>query len=103
MDANSFANEAQSKELAAIRSRIKEVLEVEEYQTELLAIISQEHDIKLQEIQADYEANYKEHKLTIVDEYETRLKENLPYYTGILLMQKWDSTHENLFLVIQVV
>lgn len=98
MDANSFANEAQSKELAAIRSRIEEVLEVEEYQTELLAIISQEHDIKLQEIQADYEANYKEHKLTIVDEYETRLKENLPYYTGILLMQKWDSTTRKSFL-----
>lgn len=98
MDANSFANEAQSKELAAIRSRIEEVLEVEEYQTELLAIISQEHDIKLQEIQADYEANYKEHKLTIVDEYEARLKENLPYYTGILLMQKWDSTTRKSFL-----
>lgn len=98
MDANSFANEAQSKELAAIRSRIEEVLEVEEYQTELLAIISQEHDIKLQEIQADYEANYKEHKLTIVDEYETRLKENLPYYIGILLMQKWDSTTRKSFL-----
>lgn len=98
MDANSFANEAQSKELAAIRSRIEEVLEVEEYQTELLAIISQEHDIKLQEIQADYEANYKEHKLTIVDEYETRLKENLPSYIGILLMQKWDSTTRKSFL-----
>ena len=58
MDANSFANEAQSKELAAIRSRIEQVLEVEAYQTELLSIISQEHDMKLQEIQADYQANY---------------------------------------------
>lgn len=50
MDANSFANEAQSKELAAIRSRIEQVLEVEAYQTELLSIISQEHDMKLQEM-----------------------------------------------------
>ena len=73
-------------------------MEVEEYQTELLSIISQEHGKKLQEIQADYEANYKEHKLTIIDEYETRLKENLPYYIGILLMQKWDSTTQKSFL-----
>lgn len=43
MDANSFVNEAQSKELSAIRSRIEQILEVEEYQTELLSIISQEH------------------------------------------------------------
>lgn len=98
MDANSFANEAQSKELAAIRSRIEQVLEVEAYQTELLSIISQEHDMKLQEIQADYQANYREHKLTIVDEYETRLKDNLSYYVGILLMQKWDSTTRKSFL-----
>lgn len=98
MDANSFVNEAQSKELSAIRSRIEQILEVEEYQTELLSIISQEHGKKLQEIQADYEANYKEHKLTIIDEYETRLKENLPYYIGILLMQKWDSTTQKSFL-----
>ena len=98
MDANSFANEAQSKDIESISSRIEDVFEVEEYQTELFAIFSQEHDIKLQEIQADYEANYKEHKLTIVDEYETRLKENLPYYTGILLMQKWDSTTRKSFL-----
>lgn len=98
MDANSFANEAQSKELAAIRSRIEQVLEVEAYQTELLSIISQEHDMKLQEIQADYQAKYREHKLTIVDEYETRLKDNLSYYVGILLMQKWDSTTRKSFL-----
>lgn len=98
MDANSFVNEAQSKELSAIRSRIEQILEVEEYQTELLSIISQEHGKKLQEIQADYEANYKEHKLTIIDEYETRLKENLPYYIGILLMQKLDSTTQKSFL-----
>lgn len=98
MDANSFANEAQSKELSAIRSRIEQVLEIEEYHTELLSIISQEHEKKIQEIQADYEANYKEHKLTIIDEYETRLKENLPYYIGILLMQKWDSTTRKSFL-----
>lgn len=98
MDANSFANEAQSKELSAIRSRIEQVLEIEEYHTELLSIISQEHEKKLQEIQEDYEANYKEHKLTIIDEYETRLKENLPYYMGGLLMQKWDSTTRKSFL-----
>jgi len=98
MDANSFANEAQSKELSAIRSRIEQVLEIEEYHTELLSIISQEHEKKLQEIQEDYEANYKEHKLTIIDEYETRLKENLPYYIGGLLMQKWDSTTRKSFL-----
>lgn len=98
MDANSFANEAQSKELSAIRSRIEQVLEIEEYHTELLSIISQEHEKKLQEIQEDYEANYKEHKLTIIDEYKTRLKENLPYYIGGLLMQKWDSTTRKSFL-----
>ena len=49
MDANSFVNEAQSKELSAIRSRIEQILEVEEYQTELLSIISQEHGKKLQD------------------------------------------------------
>ena len=93
MDANSFANEAQSKELAAIRSRIEQVLEVEAYQTELLSIISQEHDMKLQEIQADYQANYREHKLTIVDEYETRLKDKelVCSYTKIYSKKNYES------------
>ena len=78
------------------------MLEVEAYQTELLSIISQEHDMKLQEIQADYQAKYREHKLTIVDEYETRLKDNLSYYVGILL-KSGTAPRENLFSDILVV
>lgn len=98
MDANSFVNEARSKELAAVRSRVEAILKEDEYRTELLSIISLEHDKKLQEIQADYQSNYADCKLTVIDEYETRLKKNLSYYLGILLIQKWDSSTRQSFL-----
>lgn len=98
MDADSFANQAQSQELNSIRSRIELILEEETYRNEILSIISQERDVKLQEIQADWSANYPNHTLEIVDEYETKLKDNLEYYLGIFLLEQWDESTQKSFL-----
>lgn len=98
MDADSFANQAQSQELNSIRSRIELILEEETYRNEILSIISQERDAKLQEIQADWSANYPDHTLEIVDEYETKLKDNLEYYLGIFLLEQWDESTQKSFL-----
>ena len=98
MDADSFANQAQSQELNSIRSRIELILEEETYRNEILSIISQERDVKLQEIQADWSANYPDHTLEIVDEYETKLKDNLEYYLGIFLLEQWDESTQKSFL-----
>ena len=98
MDADSFANQAQSQELNSIRSRIELILEEESYRNEILSIISQERDVKLQEIQADWSANYPDHTLEIVDEYETKLKDNLEYYLGIFLLEQWDKSTQKSFL-----
>lgn len=98
MDADSFANQAQSEELSNIRSRIELILEEETYRNEILSIISQERDAKLQEIQADWSANYPDYTLEIVDEYETKLKDNLEYYLGIFLLEQWDESTQKSFL-----
>ena len=98
MDADSFANQAQSQELNSIRSRIELILEEETYRNEILSIISQERDVNLQEIQADWSANYPDHTLEIVDEYETKLKDNLEYYLGIFLLEQWDKSTQKSFL-----
>ena len=98
MDADSFANQAQSQELNSIRSRIELILEEETYRNEILSIISQERDVNLQEIQADWSANYPDHTLEIVDEYETKLKDNLAYYLGIFLLEQWDKSTQKSFL-----
>ena len=98
MDADSFANQAQSQELNSIRSRIELILEEETYRNEILSIISQERDVKLQEIQADWSANYSDYTLEIVDEYETKLKDNLAYYLGIFLLEQWDESTQKSFL-----
>ena len=98
MDADSFANQAQSQELNSIRSRIELILEEETYRNEILSIISQERDVKLQEIQADWSANYPDYTLEIVDEYETKLKDNLEYYLGIFLLEQWDKSTQKSFL-----
>lgn len=98
MDADSFANQAQSQELNSIRGRIELILEEESYRNEILSIISQERDVKLQEIQADWSANYPDYTLEIVDEYETKLKDNLEYYLGIFLLEQWDESTQKSFL-----
>lgn len=98
MDADSFANQAQSEELSNIRSQIELILEEETYRNEILSIISQERDAKLQEIQADWSANYPDYTLEIVDEYETKLKDNLEYYLGIFLLEQWDESTQKSFL-----
>ena len=97
MDADSFANQAQSEELNSMRSRIELILEEETYRNEILSIISQERDRKLQEIEADWSTNYADYTLEIVDEYETKLKDNLAYYLAIFLLEQWDESTQRSF------
>ncbi|MBM6803319.1 transglycosylase SLT domain-containing protein [Mediterraneibacter glycyrrhizinilyticus] len=98
MDADSFANQAQSEELNSMRSRIELILEEETYRNEILSIISKERDGKQQEIEADWSANYADYTLEIVDEYETKLKDNLAYYLAIFLLEQWDKNTQRSFL-----
>lgn len=98
MDADSFANQAQSEELNSTRSRIELILEEETYRNEILSIISLERDRKLQEIEADWSTNYADYTLEIVDEYETKLKDNLAYYLAIFLLEQWDESTQRSFL-----
>lgn len=52
-DADAFANEAQSEELSNLKIRIEQIFDQEEYEREILAIIEQNRDLKIEEIDAD--------------------------------------------------
>lgn len=97
-DANSFANEAQSAQLSNMRTRIEQVLANEDYEKEILAIIEQNRDLQIQEINADKAENYADYELQIVDEYETKLKRNLSSYLAVLLTETWDNSSIQSFL-----
>ncbi len=97
-DADAFANEAQSAELSNIKVRVESILKKEEYRREILALVEQARDQKLQEIQSDTAANYSDYELTVVDEYESKLKMNTSYYLAILLSEVWDTSDINSFL-----
>lgn len=97
-DADAFANEAQSAELSNIKVRIESILKKEEYRQEILLLIEQARDQELQEIQADKEAEYPDYEITVVDEYESKLKMNTSYYLAILLSEVWDTSDINSFL-----
>lgn len=97
-DANSFANEAQSAQLSNMRTRIEQVLANEDYEKEILAIIEQNRDLQMQEINADKAENYADYELQIVDEYETKLKRNLSSYLAVFLTETWDNSSIQSFL-----
>lgn len=98
VNADSFANEAQSAELASLRSRIEKILDEEEYKNELLSIIEQNRDIQMQEITADKAENYADYELTVIDEYETKLKRSLSFYLAVLLAETWSTSEIQSFL-----
>ncbi len=97
-DADAFANEAQSAELSNIKARIEAILKKEEYKQEILALLEGARDKGLREIEADKGAKYPDYGLTVVDEYENRLKTNTSYYLAILLSEVWDTSDINSFL-----
>lgn len=98
LDADDFANEAQSTELSRIKARVELILEDEGRKNELLQIIEGKRNTLLQEIETDRNARYGDCELTVIDEYEIRLKKNLNYYLAILLSEKWDRATLNSFL-----
>ena len=98
LDADDFANEAQSTELSRIKARVELILEDEGRKNELLQIIEGKRNALLQEIETDRNARYGDCELTVIDEYESRLKKNLSYYLAILLSEKWDRSTLNAFL-----
>lgn len=97
-NADDFANQAQSEELAAARSRVERILEDDSRKKEILAIIEKARDSQLQEIRADKAANYADHELQVIDEYETKLKKNLSYYLAVFLMDTWGNGELQSFL-----
>lgn len=97
-NADSYANEAQSNQLANIRSRAEQILQNTDYQNEILQIIGQQRDFHLQEIQADQMKKYAHATLVVVDEYETKLKRSLSYYLSVMLMDKCDNSTISSFL-----
>lgn len=97
-DADAFANEAQSVQLSNLRVRTEQVLENEDYKKEILAIIEENRDYQIEEINADKAQNYADYELTIIDEYETKLKKNLSHYLSVLLMEIWDESSIQAFL-----
>ena len=97
-NADSYANEAQSKQLANIRSRTEEILQNTDYQNAILQIIGQQRDLHLQEIQVDQLENYADATLVVVDEFETKLKRSLSYYLSVMLMDKCDNSTISSFL-----
>lgn len=97
-NADSFAHEAQSAEFASLRSRIEKILDEEEYKNEILSIIEQNRDIQMQEITADKAENYADYDITVIDEYETKLKRSLSYYLAVLLAETWGTSEIQSFL-----
>ena len=86
-NADSYANEAQSNQLANIRSRTEQILQNADCQNEILQIIGQQRDLHLQEIQADQMEKYADATLVVVDEFETKLKRSLSYYLSVMFME----------------
>ena len=97
-DADAFANEAQSEELANLKVRVEQILDKEEYEREIMAIIEQNRDVRLEEIAADKQEKYNDYELSVIDEYETKFKRNASYYLSIFLLDIWDSNTRNEFL-----
>ena len=97
-NADDFANQAQATEQAMIKTRIEQVLETDGRKEEILQILSDRRDVLLQEIEQDQKANYAGYELTVLDEYETKVKGNLSYYLTLLLIQEWDRATINSFL-----
>lgn len=97
-DADAFANEAQSEELANLKVRVEQILDKEEYEHEIMAIIEQNRDVRLEEIAADKQENYNDYELSVIDEYETKFKRNASYYLSIFLLDIWASNTRNEFL-----
>ena len=97
-NADSYANEAQSNQLANIRSRAEQILQNADYQNEILQIIGQQRDLHLQEIQADQMEKYADATLVVVDEFETKLKRSLSYYLSVMFMDKCDNSTISSFL-----
>ena len=97
-DADAFANEAQSEELANLKVRVEQILDKEEYEHEIMAIIEQNRDVRLEEIAADKQEKYNDYELSVIDEYETKFKRNARYYLSIFLLDIWDSNTRNEFL-----
>ena len=97
-DADAFANEAQSEELANLKVRVEQILDKEEYEHEIMAIIEQNRDVRLEEIAADKQEKYNDYELSVIDEYETKFKRNASYYLSIFLLNIWDSNTRNEFL-----
>lgn len=97
-DADAFANEAQSEELANLKVRVEKILDKEEYEHEIMAIIEQNRDVRLEEIAADKQEKYNDYELSVIDEYETKFKRNASYYLSIFLLDIWDSNTRNEFL-----
>lgn len=97
-DADAFANEAQSAELSNLKVRIETILNNDAYEREIMEIIEQAREQGLKEIEADKAEKYAEHELTVVDEYETKLKRNVSYYLAILLTETWDQGSIHSFL-----
>ena len=97
-DADAFANEAQSEELANLKVRVEQILDKEEYEHEIMAIIEQNRAVRLEEIAADKQEKYNDYELSVIDEYETKFKRNASYYLSIFLLDIWDSNTRNEFL-----
>lgn len=97
-DADAFANEAQSEELANLKVRVEQILDKKEYEHEIMAIIEQNRDVRLEEIAADKQEKYNDYELSVIDEYETKFKRNASYYLSIFLLDIWDSNTRNEFL-----
>ena len=97
-DADAFANEAQSEELANLKVRVEQILDKEEYEHEIMAIIEQNRDVRLEEIAEDKQEKYNDYELSVIDEYETKFKRNASYYLSIFLLDIWDSNTRNEFL-----
>ena len=93
-NADSYANEAQSTQLANIRDRVEEVLQQEDYKKEILKNNkTKKHKAVLKEIDQDKAEKYAGHELVVVDEYETKLKRNLGYYLAVLMMENEDKQY----------
>lgn len=97
-NADDFANQAQATEQAMVKTRVEQVLEDEGRKEEILQILAGKRDVLLQEIGEDQQAHYAGYEMSVVDEYETKVKGNLSYYLTLLLLQKWDRTTINSFL-----
>jgi len=94
LNADDYVMQARNADVANLRIRIEELFkEKENAEDDIAEIIESQRDLLLDGIEADFSDNYTDFETYhVIDEYETKMKDNLPRYLAYLLSEQWSGS-----------